>query len=221
MVNNTLIRILLVDDHAVVRSGLRRFMEREPDLEVCGEAADGHEGARLAAELKPDIVLLDVSMHGLNGLDTLHLITRTCPETGVIIFSMHENETLIRDLLLAGARGYVLKSDTPETVVDALRAVRAGRPFFSPSISETILETYLRLLKDGKPAAARNGVLTARERQILQGLAEGSSNKEMARSFGISIKTVETHRAAIMRKLDARSVVDVVRYAIRNNLSHP
>lgn len=219
--NRSFVRILIVDDHPVVRSGLCRYIEHEPGLEVCGDVANGQSAVRTAAELRPDIVLLDISMHETNGLDTLRLMTRDCPDAAVIIFSMHESETMIRDLIVAGARGYVLKTDPAEIVITSIRTVSEGRPYFSPAIADTILETYLHLVKGDAPVGASGDVLTPRERQILQQLAKGTTNKEMARTLGISIKTVETHRATIMRKLGARSVVDVVRYAIRNNLSLP
>ena len=215
-----LIRILIAGDYPVVRSGLHRYIEQEFGLEICGEATNGHDAVRLAIQLRPNIVLLDINPHDLHGVDTLQLMGRDCPEAAVIIFSMQEGEELIGDLILAGARGYVLKTDPPEILISAIRALSLGRSFFSPSLADTNLQTCLQLVQSGARAVAKCDILTPRELQVLQQLADGIGNKEVAVTLGISIKTVETHRATIMRKLGARSVVDMVRYAIRNNLSH-
>ena len=210
-----LIRILIADDYPVIRSGLHRYIEQEPGLEVCGEAANGHDTVQLALQLRPDIVLLEPNMEDLQGAEILRLIGRDCPETQVLAFSMQREEGAIRALILAGARGYVFKCDAPEIVISAIRAIHFGRPFFSPALADSDLQACLQLVMCG----GRADTMTPRELQVLRHLADGLGNKDVADMLGISIKTVETHRATIMRKIGARSAVDMVRYAIRHNLS--
>ena len=213
-----LLRILVADDHDVVRHGLRALIEAKPGWQVCGEATNGQDAAAMAQELQPDIAILDVSMPMLNGLEATRLIRKASPATEVLVFTMHESEQLIRDVLAAGARGYLLKSDTGHSLVTALEALAAHRPYFNWKVSETILEGFLRATPEEDAGGARE-TLTAREREIVQLLAEGLRTKDIAERLGITAKTVETHRAAVMRKLDAHSVVDLVRYAMRNRIA--
>ncbi len=210
-------RILIVDDHLVVRKGVGALVEGRPDWEVCGDAATGREAVAAAARLKPDIVVMDISMPEMNGLEATRQILKHSPKTEVLILSMHESEQIVRDVLASGARGYVLKSDAGNDLMAALEALRQHRLFFTSKIAETVLRGYLT-----SPIHVERGIspgqLSPREREIVQLLAEGKSNKEVADILGISVKTVETHRARIMGKLDLHSISDLVRYAIRNNV---
>jgi DNA-binding NarL/FixJ family response regulator len=215
-----MVRILLADDHDVVRRGLCEMLNSQPGWEVCGEASNGHEAVKLALKLKPDVAVLDLSMPDLNGLEATRRIRRESPQTEVLIFTMHETEHLIREVLAAGARGYVLKSDAGRSLVTAVEALSRHKPFFTAKVSEALLETYLKF--NFKPAEnSAFSMLTDREREIVQMLAEGKSNKEVASSLSISAKTVETHRATVMRKLGINSIVELVHYAIRNQIVEP
>ncbi|MDB6172494.1 MAG: DNA-binding response regulator [Chthoniobacteraceae bacterium] len=211
-------RILLIDDHEVVRRGLRSMIEAHGELEVCGEAADGRAGVQLAFALQPDIVIMDIGMPELNGLEATRKVLECSPKSEVLVLSMHYSEQFVRDVIIAGARGYVVKSDAALDLVDALEALRNRTPFFSKCILKMIDPAVLRDLSlFGQPAKPSNG-LTPREREIMQLLAEGKSNKAVGRLLGISVKTAETHRARIMKKLKMDSVADLVRYAIRNQV---
>jgi DNA-binding NarL/FixJ family response regulator len=215
------IRILLADDHDVVRRGLSALLANRPDWQVVGEAQNGREAVSLAVKLKPSIAVLDLSMPELNGLEATRQIRKEVPETEVLVFSMYESEQFVRDLLAAGARGYVLKSDVTTQLLIAVETVARHKPFFTSEVAERVLEGFLKLgeLSGGESSAC--GILTPREREIVQLLAEARSNKEVSTILGISVKTVETHRASIMRKLGISSIVDLVHYAIRNNLVSP
>ena len=210
------LRILLADDHEVIRHGVRLLIEKEPGWEVCGEAGDGRTAVALAAQLTPDVVVLDMGMPELNGLDAARQIKRALPKTEVLIFTGEESEQLIHEVFAAGARSYILKSDLSQHLTAAIRALGEHRHYFTTRISEVVFARYL----DGASGAGQNQTegLTPREREIVQLLAEGRSNKEVAARLGISIKTVETHRAATMRKLRLDSFADLVRYAIRNKI---
>jgi DNA-binding NarL/FixJ family response regulator len=211
------LRILLGDDHDVVRRGLRQLLEQHPGWEVCGEAKTGREVVEMTAQLMPNVVVLDLTMPELNGLEATRQIRKAQPSTEVLIFTMHESEQLIREVLAAGARGYLQKSDAATLIVSAVETLARHKPYFNPKVSETILDGFLR--SSANPNDEPSDPLTAREREVVQLLAEGKSNKQIAAVLGVTPKTVETHRAAVMRKLNAHSVVDIVRYALRNKLT--
>jgi DNA-binding NarL/FixJ family response regulator len=212
-------RILLADDHEFVRKGLRTVIQDREDWEVCGEASNGRDAVALADELEPDIVVLDISMPELNGLDAARQILADHPGTEVLILTMHDSEELIKQVLAVGARGYMLKSDASRQLVAAIEALRHHKPFLTSEVNEVVLRGYLDGVEPLKGEGT--GELTPREREIVQLLAEGNSSKEVAAKLNIAVKTVETHRANVMRKLDLHSVTELVRYAIRNNIIEP
>ena len=211
------LRLLVVDDHQLVRKGVVAAIEDDGHWEVCGEASTGREAVAAAERLNPDIVVMDISMPDMNGLEATRQILKGCPQTQVLILSMHESEQIIREVLDSGARGYILKSDAGTDLITALEALRSRKPFFTSAIAEVLLKGYLH----GAPTESSSpaGIASPREREIIQLVAEGKSNKEMASTLNISVKTVETHRARIMAKLGLHSVSDVVRYAIRNGMT--
>jgi DNA-binding NarL/FixJ family response regulator len=214
------LRLLVADDHDVVRKGVRTLLEEQPGWEVAAEAADGREAVEKAKLVQPDVTILDLSMPELNGLDAAREILKTVP-TKVLILTMYDSDPLIRQTLEAGARGYLLKSDAGRDLVSAVDALRRNKTFFTPKVAQMVLEGYLgRPTKENDEDTGRkNGLrLTARQKQILQLLAEGKSSKEVAVALNISVKTAETHRANIMRRLDCHSVTELVRYAIRNHI---
>ena len=215
-----MLRILVADDHDIVRRGLTRLLEEHAGWSVCAEAANGREAVELALEHRPEVAVLDLTMPELNGLEATRRIRQALPDTEVLIFTMHESEELVRSVLAAGARGYLLKSDAARQLVPAVEALAQRKPFFAGRISEVLLEGFLESGRR-KPTASATDRLTSREREIVQLLAEGNSNKAIARRLDLSVKTVETHRAAIMRKLDLHSLADLVRYAIRNQIIAP
>ncbi|HXV62815.1 MAG TPA: response regulator transcription factor [Vicinamibacteria bacterium] len=209
-------QILLADDHELVRKGLREVLAKRPDWNVCGEAVTGREAVSKAKELKPEVVILDVSMPELNGVEATREIVQSCPKTEVLVLTVHDSDGLIREILDAGARGYVLKSDATTKLVAAIESLLVRKPYFTSHVHQIVLEGYLDGVKPLKGEPLRR--LTSRETQILQLLAEGRSNKEVASILDISVKTVETHRTNIMRKLGVHSVVELVRYAIKNEI---
>ena len=215
------VRIIIADDHEIMRKGLRSLVEARQDWQVVGEASNGREAVEKAKELAPNVAVLDIGMPELNGLEATRQIVRDSPQTQVLILTMHESEQMVRDVLDAGARGYVLKSDAARDLVNAVDALSQHRTFFSSRISDILLQAYLHGPERSiQPQPARTR-LTAREREIVQLLAEGKSNKEVANALNISIKTAETHRTNIMNKLDLRSITELVRYAVRNNIVEP
>jgi DNA-binding NarL/FixJ family response regulator len=213
-----MVRILLADDHDVVRRGLKVLLQERAGWEICGEAVTGRDAVDLAREMRPDIAIVDLMMPDLNGLETTRQIRKVSDRTEVLIFTMHQNESLVHDVLEAGARGYLLKSDAERQIVTAVETLLRRQPYFSAQVSETVLEGFLR---SSHPTAATAARLTPREREIIQLLAEGHRNKRIAQMLGISIKTVETHRTTLMRKIGVKSIVELVRYAVRNHLTEP
>lgn len=217
------IKILIADDHDVVRQGVRNILESQPDFTLCGEATTGREAVTLADQHHPDVAILDISMPDLNGIDAARQILKTLPETKVLIFTVHDAERLVYEVFSAGAHGYVLKSDAGRHLLAAVTSVLEGRHYFSTQVSEVLFESFRQKdLPHTQPeGASPTSGPSAREREIIQLLAEGRSNKEVATHLGISVKTAETHRAAIMRKLGLHSIGELVRYAIRNHLIEP
>ncbi|MBS1875492.1 MAG: response regulator transcription factor [Acidobacteria bacterium] len=215
-------RILIADDHEIVRRGLKAILSAQGDWEVVGEALTGREAVEQTRERKPDIVIMDIGMPDLNGLEATRQILKEFPGIEVLILTMHESEQLIREVLDTGARGYVLKSDAGRDLVAAVDALRRHKPYFTTKVSEMVLTGYLRGVPSREePEDAPRLRLTGREREIVQLLAEGKSNKEVASSLNISVKTAETHRARIMAKLGLRSIGELVRYAVRNGMVEP
>jgi DNA-binding NarL/FixJ family response regulator len=211
------IRVLIADDHQVMRRGVRAVVEMIPDWEVCGEASTGRDAVEMAERIQPEIVIMDVSMPELNGLEATRQIRKISPNTEVLMFTGLETEEMVRQVFEAGARSYILKTDGREQLESALRSLAEHKPYFTTKIGEILFARFLQ----GKTRVddeAAEGRLTDREREIVQLLAEGSSNKEVADTLGISVKTVETHRAAVMKKLKFKSFSDLVRYAIRNHI---
>lgn len=215
------VRILVADDHDVVRQGLRSLLETQSGWEVCAEAVTGREAVKKAKESKPDVVVMDISMPELNGLEATRQILKAVPQAEVLILTMHDSEELIREVLDAGARGYVLKSDAGRDLVAAVDALRQHNPFLTSRVSEMVLHGYLRRDTHSNKEEPARSRLTQREREVVQLLAEGKSNKETAATLGISVKTAETHRANIMNKLGLHSVTELVRYAVRNKIVEP
>jgi DNA-binding NarL/FixJ family response regulator len=209
-------RIIIVDDHDAVRRGIRQLLETKPYYRVVGEATNGREGLELAREAQPDIAIVDYSIPELNGLDLSHALKRELPRIEILLYTMHDREEIVIEVLRAGVRGFVLKSDAEKHLIAALDALSLRRPYFSAAISDTLLEQFL----DSKPHPLASS-LTHREREVVQQVAEGRINKEVAARLEISIKTVETHRASAMRKLKLRTTADLVRYAIRTQLVQP
>ena len=216
--NAPLCRILVADDHDLIRRGVRALIESQPGWEVCGEAADGRSAVRMAGRLRPDVVVLDIGMPELNGIEAIRQIKAERPEAAILALSLHDSEQLVHDVLAAGARGYVLKSDASQRLVAGVRTLLEGGTFLTPLVESMVLAGYLRHdLYAGRPGPAP-GALSAREREVVQLLAEGRCNKEVASALGISIHTAESHRASIMRKLDLHSITELVHYAIRNGI---
>jgi len=214
------ISILIADDHEFVRKGIRSVLQTRPGWEVVAESSDGRDAVKKAQQLKPHVAILDISMPLLNGLEAARQISKTAPQTKMLILTMHDADPMIQQILEAGARGYLLKSDAVNDLVSAVEALLRNKTFFTPKVGQIVLEGYLGKspkAADGDPANALR--LTARQRQIVQLLAEGKSSKEVAVTLDISVKTAETHRANIMRRLDCHSVTDLVRYAIRNGIT--
>jgi DNA-binding NarL/FixJ family response regulator len=208
-------RILIADDHEVVRSGLRSVLEARSGWKVIGEAQDGKDAIRKAIELRPNVAILDYGLPVANGVDATGEIRKGAPGVEVLIFTMHENEALIRKTFAAGARGYLLKSDIKQDLYAAIESVAGHRPYFSTSISKTLLNSYV------SQPRAESDPLTRRESLVVQLVGEGKTNKQAARVLNMSVKTVETHRAAAIRKLGISSTAGLVRYAVRTKLIEP
>jgi len=213
------LKVLIADDHDIVRKGLRTLLEEHPGWEVCGEARSGREAVEQAVQLNPDVTVIDVSMPDLNGLEATRQIRKACPKTEVLIITHHDSDEMAGEVLDAGARGYVLKSDSDKDLVHAVEALSHHKPFFTSRVTEIFLANRGRRITD--PAESMRSRLTMREREILQLLAEGKTAKEVASVLGIAVKTSDTHRTNIMRKLNVHSVAELVRYAIRNKVVEP
>jgi two-component system, NarL family, response regulator NreC len=213
-------RILLVDDHAVVRGGLKMLLAADPDLEIVGEAETGAEGLRLAGELQPDVILMDISMPDMNGIEATRRVKAEHPEIAVLALTMHEDDQYFFEMLAAGASGYVPKRAAPNDLISAIHAIRGGGMFLFPSLARTLVQDYLQRRELPPVPAVRQGLeeLTDREREVLALIAEGQSNQEIADALVISIKTVNRHRENIMAKLNLHSRVELVRYAIEKGL---
>lgn len=211
------IRILLADDHTVVRDGLRALLERESDMQVVAEAADGREAVRLTAENQPDIVVMDLAMPSMNGMEATRRIVSSSPRTGIVILSMHQDESYVLGALNAGAKGYLLKDSIRSEVLQAIRAVSSGRSYLTKRIANMLQEDHVSQLRR-RGLEDRYDLLSDREREILQMVAEGRSNKEVAGLLNISLTTVETHRSHILQKLDIHSVPELILYAVRKGI---
>jgi two-component system response regulator NreC len=211
------IRVLLADDHGVVRKGLRFILERQAGMEVVGEAGDGREAIRLAETSEPDIVIMDIAMPLLNGIDATAQMVKRNPSLGVIILSMHSDEDYLLSALNAGAKGYLLKDSAEVDLVRAIEAVHRGTPFFSPEIARTMLEDYMRFLQQRNLQDSYE-LLTEREKEVLQLLAEGKSNKEVATILDVSVYTIDTHRTHLMQKLNLHNTAEIVLYAVRKKI---
>ena len=209
------LRILLADDHSLVRRGIRSLLAARPEWQVCGEAVDGREALEKVNELKPDILILDLNMPELNGLEVTRRIHKVCPQVEVLVFTVQNSEQVMRQVLEAGARGYMLKSDAGNELLTAIDAVRRHHLFLSSRASRRLRESSTPSAKDD---VTPKQPLSPREQQVLQLLAEGESTKEIATALNITIKTAETHRSNLMRKLDLHHVTELVRYAIRNQV---
>jgi len=211
------LRILLADDHVVMRTGLRALLERQPNLEVVGESENGRETVELAGSLRPDVVVMDVGMPVLNGIEATKTIVGQNPATAIVILSMHADESYVMRALKAGARGYLLKDSAAADLMSAIQAVSQNKSFFSPKVSRILAEDYVRVLKQ-RGAVDSYDLLTAREREILQLLAEGKVNKEVAAALNISPYTVETHRSHILEKLNLHNPAELILYAVRKGI---
>ena len=215
------VRILVADDHEVVRRGVRTLLEAQPGWEVIGEAATGREAAELTKKLKPHVVVLDITMPELNGLEAIRHISRAAPQTEILVLTVHESEQMAREVLAAGARGYVLKSDAGRDLAAAVEALAEHKPFFTSRVSRFVLDGYLEGSGEDRVLPGQQFRLTPREREVIQLLAEGKSTKEAAAALSISVKTAETHRNNLMRKLNLHSVSDLIHFAIRNRIVEP
>ena len=212
------LRLLVADDHDVVRKGLCALLQEQPGWEIAGEASDGRDAVEKAKKLKPDVTVLDISMPHLNGLEAARQILKDVSTTKILILTMHDSDTLIREVLNAGARGYVLKTDAGVDLVNAVDALRRNKTFFTPKVAQMVLDGYLKKDVRAEEVDAPGTRLTPRQREIVQLLAEGKSSKEVAVALNLSVKTAETHRANIMRRINCHSVTEIVRYAIRNKI---
>jgi DNA-binding NarL/FixJ family response regulator len=214
-------RILIADDHPVVRLGLRTLLASQTGLDVCCEATTGPEAVKLVKKAKPDLVIMDLTLPEMNGLDAAHAIREESPETDVLILSMHFSEELAREALRAGAMGYVLKSDADSDLLAAVDHVRHKQPFFTGQLAASMMQTFVNGLPLTETKGQKGVTLTPREVEVLQALAEGNSNKRVASALNISTRTVESHRNHIMRKMGFASFSEMVRFAVRNNLVEP
>jgi two-component system, NarL family, response regulator NreC len=212
-----MIRIVLADDHVVMRNGLRLLLERQASFEVVGEAVDGRQTMEICDKLRPEVLVLDIAMPNLNGIEAARQISAKWPQTAIVILSMHSDESYVLRALKAGARAYLLKDSAEADLINAIRAVSEGKAFFSPAISKMLVEDYMRRLEQ-RGVEDSYELLTTREREVLQLLAEGKSNKEVASMLNLSLYTVETHRGNILQKLNLHSVPELILYAVRKGV---
>ncbi len=211
------IKLLLADDHAVVRSGLRMLLDAQPDMEIVGEAENGHETIEKVLALQPDVVLMDIQMPGMNGIEATRKIKERAPETAVLALTMYEDDQYFFEMLKAGAAGYIPKRAAPDALVNAIRTVRRGEVFLYPSVAAYLVDEYLQ--RDDEPETETDlGDLTPREKEVLVLIAEGLSNAEIAEQLTISVKTVDRHRENIMRKLNIHNRIDLVKYALKKGI---
>jgi len=210
-------RVLLADDHQLMRSGIRLMLEREADLSVVGEASDGREAVALVKSLKPDVVVMDIGMSNLNGIEAAQQMTGENPEIAVVMLSMHSDESYVLRALKAGARGYLLKDSAEADLIKAVHVVAGGKSFFSPAVSKVLLDDYVRKLRRSGTEDAYD-LLTARELEVLQLIAEGKSNKDIANLLNLSVYTVESHRSNLMEKLNVRGLPELILYAVRKGI---
>ena len=215
-----LTRILVADDHSVVRRGVQSLLEGHPRWKVCGEAVEGADAIAKAKRLRPNVVIMDITMGPMNGLEATREILKVLPKTKVLVLTMHESEQVVREVLNAGAHGYVLKSDADRDLVDALETIERGKTFYTSRVSQMVLGAYLHR-QPGAEDGQESSALTPRQREVVQLLATGKSNKMVAAMLGISVKTAETHRNTIMHRLKFRSFSDLVRYAVREHIIEP
>jgi RNA polymerase sigma factor (sigma-70 family) len=213
------IRVVLADDHRMMRDGIRAFLEQQKDITVVGEASDGREAVRLVTRLRPDVVVMDISMPLLNGIEATRLIRRDCPQVRILILTVHESRDYVAHLLTAGANGYIIKRAAGQDLVHAIQALHRGEVFLDPSIAKVVVEDYIRRLQAGASMGVHD-VLTSREREILQLVAEGYTNREIAELLHISPKTVSNHRSRIMKKLDLHDRGELIKYAIQQGIIH-
>jgi two-component system response regulator NreC len=211
------IRLVIADDHGVVRKGLRLLLEQYAEIEVVGEAADGREAVELAAQLTPDVMIMDVAMPLLNGIEAAGQILKEHANVGIIILTMHADESYLIRALGVGVKGYLLKESAEQDLRRAVQSVAQGKPFFSPAVTQTLLEDYMRVLKQ-EGLSDSYELLTSREREVLQLLAEGKTNKDVAALLDLSIYTVESHRTNLMQKLNLHNTAEIVLYAVRKNI---
>jgi DNA-binding NarL/FixJ family response regulator len=219
LLNN--LRILIADDHEIVRKGLKTLLASRAGWVICAEAGTGRDAVALAAKHRPDIVVMDIAMPELNGLEATRKIRKMLPKTQVVILSFHYSDQLVREVLESGARAYVLKSDASTELLLAIEALANNQPFFTSGATQVVLDGFSRPPSDGPQTRLMHKPLTSRQREVLQLLAEGNSSKEVAVALNISVKTAETHRVNIMRKLEMHSVSELVRYAVKNNIIEP
>lgn len=213
-----MIRILLADDHHVIRLGLRHLLGKQEGWSICGEAVNGRQAVDMALEHKPDVIILDLSMPELSGVEAARQITSQVPSASILIYTMNDSEDVVRDVLTAGARGIVLKSDVHSQIVAAVETLAAGKPYFTGGVAEILLKAYLSKSPRNSGSSPQTSVLSAREREVIQLLAEGKSNKQVASDLGISTRTAEAHRAEIMRKIHVDSLAGLILYAIRTGI---
>jgi DNA-binding NarL/FixJ family response regulator len=214
-----MLQILIADDHEVARRGIRVLLESHPGWDVCGEAKDGRETVEMASQLNPDVILLDIGMPNLNGLEAARQILAASPDTAILILTMHDSDQMVREVLHAGARGFLLKSDAGRDLVAAVEALQRQSTFFTTRVSQMVLDGFLRREnKEDDDDDIDDSPLTTREREVIQLLAEGKTSKEVAVTLNLSVKTAETHRTNLMRKLGLHSVADLTLYAVRNGI---